>query len=131
MSEKADIRLDKWLWAARLYKTRSLATVAVNGGKVRVGGERVKPSRDVRLGDVISLTRGSDPMELTVRGISDKRGKAVDAQSLYEETAASIATRATRATLRKSRALDSPAPAKRPDKKSRRQIIKFIRKGSE
>ena len=124
------IRLDKWLWAARFYKTRSLATVAVNGGKVHVNGERVKPARDVRLGDVISLTRGGDPMELTVRGISDKRGKAVDAQSLYEETAASIATRAERATLRKIRALNNPAPAKRPDKKSRRQIIRFVRKGS-
>jgi|HubBroStandDraft_5_1064220.scaffolds.fasta_scaffold178258_3 ribosome-associated heat shock protein Hsp15 len=131
MSEKAGVRLDKWLWAARLYKTRSLATVAVNGGKVRVGGERVKPSRDARIGDVISLTRGNDPMELTVRGISGKRGKAADAQSLYEETAASIAAHATRTALRKSRALESPAPAKRPDKRSRRQIIKFIRKGSE
>src|SRR5580698_9956992 len=126
MSEKAGVRLDKWLWAARLYKTRSLATVAVNGGKVRVGGERVKPSRDARIGDVISLTRGNDPMELTVRGISGKRGKAADAQSLYEETAASIAAHATRTALRKSRALESPAPAKRPDKRSRRQIIKFI-----
>lgn len=130
MSEKADIRLDKWLWAARLYKTRSLATVAVNGGKVRVGGERVKPSRDVRLGDVVSLTRGNDPMELMVRGVSDKRGPATEAQVLYAETAASIATRATRTALRKSRALDNPAPAKRPDKKSRRQIIRFVRKGS-
>ncbi len=128
MIEKADIRLDKWLWSARLYKTRSLATAAVNGGKVHVNGERVKPSRDVRLGDVISLTRGSDSLELTVRGISDKRGKAVDAQTLYEETAASIATRATRAALRKSRALDNPAPPKRPDKRSRRQIIRFTRK---
>ena len=130
MANNENVRLDKWLWSARLYKTRSLATVAVNGGKVHVNGERVKPARDVRLGDVISLTRGSDPMELTVRGISDKRGKAVDAQSLYEETAASIATRAERAALRKSRALDNPAPEKRPDKKSRRQIIRFVRKGS-
>ena len=67
-------------------------------------------------------------MELTVRRVSDKRGKAVDAQSLYEETAASIATRAERATLRKIRALNNPAPEKRPDKKGRRQIIRFIRK---
>lgn len=131
MSTATDkVRLDKWLWAARLYKTRSLATVALNGGKVHVDGERVKPSRDVRLGDVISLTRGNDPMELTVCGISDKRGKAVEAQALYAETAASIATRATRAALRKSKALDNPAPPKRPDKRSRRQIIQFVRKGS-
>ncbi len=122
------VRLDKWLWAARLFKTRSLATVAVNGGRVRVGGGRVKPSRDVRLGDVIGLTRGSDPMELTVRGVSDKRGPATEAQTLYEETAASIAARANSAALRKSRALESPAPAKRPDKRSRRQIIRFIRR---
>ena len=131
MADNEKVRLDKWLWSARLYKTRSLATAAVSGGKVRVGGERVKPSRDAHLGDVISLTRGNDPMELTVRGISGKRGKAADAQSLYEETAASLETRAARAALRKSRALESPAPAKRPDKRSRRQIIKFIRKGSE
>ena len=124
------IRLDKWLCAARLYRTRSLATAAVNGGKVHVNGERVKPSRDVRLGDVISLTRGSDSMELTVCGISAKRGKAVDAQALYAETAASVAARATRAALRKSRALDNPAPPRRPDKRSRRQIIQFVRKGS-
>lgn len=130
MSEKRGIRLDKWLWAARLYKTRSLATIAVNGGKVRAGGERVKPSREARIGDVVSLTRGSDPMELTVRGISDKRGKVEDAQALYEETAASVAIRAERAALRKSRALHNPAPPKRPDKKARRQIIQFVRKGS-
>lgn len=123
------VRLDKWLWAARFYKTRSLATVAVNGGKVHVNGVRVKPSRDVRLGDVISLTRGSDPMELAVRGVSGKRGKAVDAQSLYEETAASVAIRAERAALRKSRALANPAPEKRPDKRSRRNIIRFTKRG--
>lgn len=129
MSAATDkIRLDKWLWAARLYKTRSLATAAVSGGKVHVNGERVKPSRDVRLGDVISLTRGSDPMELTVKGLSDKRGKAADAQALYEETPGSIAVRADRSALRKSRALANPAPAKRPDKRSRRQIIRFVRK---
>lgn len=124
------VRLDKWLWAARLYKTRSLATVAVNGGKVHVNGARVKPSRDVRLGDVISLTRGTDSMELTVRGISDKRGKAAEAQALYEESAESIEARTTRAVLRKSRALVNPAPEKRPDKRSRRQIVRFTRKGA-
>src|ERR1700733_11060274 len=110
MIEKADIRLDKWLWAARLYKTRSLATVAINGGRVHVNGARVKPSRDACIGDLISLTRGKEPMELTVCGISDKRGKAADAQALYEETAGSATARATRAVLRKSRALANPTP---------------------
>lgn len=124
-----DIRLDKWLWAARLYKTRSLATVAVNGGRVHVNGARVKPARDVRLGDLISLTRGQEPMELTVCGLSDKRGKAVDAQALYEETAGSATARATRAVLRRERALVNPAPEKRPDKRSRRNIIRFTKRG--
>jgi len=129
MSEKADIRLDKWLWAARLYKTRSLATVAINGGRVHVNGARVKPSRDARVGDVVSLTRGEDPMELTVRALSDKRGKAADAQALYEETPGSVEVRAARSALRKNRALENPAPEKRPDKRSRRNIIRFTRRG--
>lgn len=129
MSDKKDIRLDKWLFAARLYKTRSLATVAINGGKVHVNGERVKPSRDARIGDTISLTRGSDPMEITVRALSDKRGPAAEAQALYEETTASLNERAARAVLRKSRALKNPAPEKRPDKRSRRNIIRFTRRG--
>ena len=129
MSEKPEIRLDKWLWAARLYKTRSLATVAINGGKEHVNGARVKPSRDARLGDLISLTRGDDPMELTIRGLSDKRGKAAHAQSLYEETPGSATARATRAVLRKERSLRNPAPEKRPDKRARRHIVRFTRKG--
>jgi ribosome-associated heat shock protein Hsp15 len=128
-SASDNIRLDKWLWAARLYKTRSLATVAINGGKVHVNGARVKPSRDARLGDVVSLTRGDDPMELTIRSLSDKRGKAADAQSLYEETPGSIEVRANRSALRKSRALENPAPEKRPDKRSRRNIIRFTKRG--
>jgi ribosome-associated heat shock protein Hsp15 len=121
--------LDKWLWAARLYKTRSLATVAINGGKVHVHGARVKPSRDVRIGDAISLTRGEGPMELVVRALSEKRGKAADAQKLYEETLLSIEARVERAVLRKTKALKNPAPEKRPDKRARRRIIKFTRKG--
>ena len=129
MSDNTDIRLDKWLWAARLYKTRSLATVAVNGGKVHVNGARVKASRDARIGDTISLTRGDDPMELTVRALSARRGKAIEAQALYQETPGSIEARAARAMLRKSRALINPAPEKRPDKRSRRNIIRFTKRG--
>jgi ribosome-associated heat shock protein Hsp15 len=129
VNAKEDIRLDKWLFAARLYKTRSLATVAINGGRVHVNGLRVKPSRDARLGDLISLTRGDDPMELTIRALSDKRGKAAEAQALYEETEGSATARATRAVLRKERALRNPAPEKRPDKRARRRIVRFTRKG--
>ena len=123
------IRLDKWLWAARLYKTRSLATVAIHGGRVHVNGARVKPSRDARIGDLIALTRGEDPIELIVRALSDKRGKAAQAQALYEETPGSIEVRATRSAKRQSKALKNPAPEKRPDKRDRRHIIKFTRKG--
>lgn len=129
MAHDGSVRLDKWLWAARLYKTRSLATVAINGGKVHVNGVRAKPSRDTRVGDVISLTRAEGPMELTVRGLSDKRGKAADAQALYEESLLSIEARAERMVLRKTRALVNPAPEKRPDKRSRRNIIRFTKRG--
>lgn len=129
MSRDENVRLDKWLWSARLYKTRSLATVAINGGKVHVNGARVKPSREARIGDVISLTRGEELLELVVTGLSARRGKAAEAQSLYEETAGSKEVRAARSALRKSRGLKNPAPEKRPDKRDRRHIIKFTRKG--
>ena len=129
MAHDGSVRLDKWLWCARLYKTRSLATVAINGGKVHVGGARVKPSRDARIGDVLSLTRGEESLEVVVHALSDKRGRAAEAQALYEETAASIEQRAARAVLRKSRALSNPAPEKRPDKRSRRNIIRFTKRG--
>ena len=129
MAHDGSVRLDKWLWAARLYKTRSLATVAIHGGRVHVNGARVKPSRDARIGDVIALTRGEDPMELTVRALTDKRGKASDAQVLYKETPRSVEVRATRSAKRQNKALKNPAPEKRPDKRDRRHIIKFTRKG--
>ncbi|HSC47979.1 MAG TPA: S4 domain-containing protein [Gammaproteobacteria bacterium] len=127
-SERGSVRLDKWLWAARVFKTRALATVAVNGGKVHVNGGRVKPAREVRLGDLIAVTREQASMEMVVRGLSAKRGPAREAQTLYAETPSSREARAVRAALRLNRSLVNPAPAKRPDKKSRRQIIRFTRK---
>lgn len=129
MHDARDVRLDKWLWAARLFKTRALATVAVNGGRVHVNGARVKPARDVHVGDLIALTRGEVAMEIVVRGLSSRRGPASVAQGLYDETEESQLQRHARAELRRHTALASPAPAGRPDKKSRRQIIRFIRKG--
>ena len=125
-----DVRLDKWLFAARIFKTRTLATVAVNGGKVHVNGARVKPSRDVRLGDVIAVTRDRAGIEIVVRGLSARRGPAAAARMLYEETEASRHAGEARTELCKSRALVNPAPEKRPDKKSRRQIIRFTRQGA-
>jgi ribosome-associated heat shock protein Hsp15 len=121
--KQESVRLDKWLWSARIFKTRALATVAVNGGKV-------KPSRDVRPGDVIAVTRESAGVEIVIRGLSAKRGPATEARKLYEETEASRRAGEVRKELRKSRALVNPAPPKRPDKKSRRQIIRFARQGS-
>lgn len=126
---QAKVRLDKWLWAARMFKTRSLATVAVNGGRVHVNGERVKPAREARVGDTVSVTRGQEQIEFTVKELAAKRGSAREAQALYVESAGSKAAREARAELRRRRALDNPAPEKRPDKKSRRQIIKFTKRG--
>ena len=119
------MRLDKWLWCTRFFKTRTLATQAVAGGKVHVDGARAKPSREVRIGERLTITRGPERYEILVRGLAEKRGPASVAQKLYAETAASVATRARHAELRKLAALASPAPAKRPDKKSRRLIHRF------
>lgn len=125
---QAKVRLDKWLWAARMFKTRSLATVAVNGGRVHVNGERVKPAREARVGDTVTVTRGQEQIEFTVKGLTEKRGSAREAQALFAESAGSKAARQARAELRRSRALENPAPEKRPDKKSRRQIVRFTGK---
>ncbi len=119
------MRLDKWLWCARFYRTRALAATAVNGGKVHVNDERVKPAHLVRIGDRLQITRGGERYAITVRGLSSQRGPAASAQKLYEETAASRETRARHAELRKLAALASPAPKRRPDKKSRRLIHRF------
>ena len=107
MSDGDAIRLDKWLWAARFYKTRSLATAAVTGGDVRVGGERVKPARMIRSGDRVQVQRGDQVLDAVVCGVSDVRGPAPVAQRLYEETAESRERRAQHAENRKL----APEPA--------------------
>lgn len=96
-----NVRIDKWLWAARFFKTRSLATDAVDRGKAKAGGERMKPSRTVRLGDILQIDNGSTEWEVVVRGLSDVRGSAEKAQQLYEETAESIARRQQEADRRR------------------------------
>lgn len=121
----AKIRLDKWLWAARFFKTRALAQEAISGGKVHLNGERVKPARTVGVGDRLEITKGVDHLVVIVDGLSEKRGPAKLAQQLYTETAESIEKREKFAEQRKLLNQAMPRPAKRPDKKSRRQIRRF------
>jgi len=128
MSVGQAIRLDKWLWAARFYKTRSLATAAVTAGEVRVARERVKPARDVKPGDVLHIRRGDDLMEVVVRALSDVRGPAPVAQLLYEETGASRQRRAEaaeRRALAREPALDIKG---RPTKRDAR-VLRRLRSG--
>ncbi|CAH6784577.1 heat shock protein Hsp15 [Vibrio chagasii] len=118
------VRLDKWLWAARFYKTRSIARNMVDGGKVHYNGQRSKPSKIVELGAVITLRQGNEEKTVTIEKISAHRGGAPIAQTLYEETTESLAKREEFAKQRKLHA-HNPAPERRPDKKQRRDIIKF------
>lgn len=118
----ASVRLDLWLWAARFYKTRSLAKQAIETGKVDVGGQRAKPSRTVRVGDAMRIARGDEAFDIEVLGLSDQRGAAKIAQTLYVESEASKARRLeTLATLRAARAGYQP-PETKPDKRARRLI---------
>jgi ribosome-associated heat shock protein Hsp15 len=118
-------RLDKWLWAARFFKTRSLATAAVAGGKVRLDGVPVKPAREVKPGDELEIAVGDQRWTVVVRGFNEQRRPAPEARLLYEETAASAARRAEQAELRKL----APAPGAelrgRPTKRSGRMIRRF------
>jgi len=122
------VRIDKWLWAARFFKTRGLATEMVNGGHIQMNGERIKPSKAVQIGDELHIRREQDMFIVTVTGLAEKRGSATVAQSLYHETEQSIAAREEQKQLRKLHAASSPAPNKRPDKKARRHIIRFIKR---
>lgn len=119
-----NVRIDKWLWAARFFKTRSLATDAVDRGRVRLGGDAIKPSRAVKLDDKLTIDNGSNAWEVVVTGISDQRGSATIAAKLYEETAASIEKRENDQTARRlfrEPALDIKG---RPSKHDRRAMGK-------
>ena len=96
------IRLDKWLWAARFFKTRSLAKAAIEGGKVHLGGQRVKVSREIMVGDLLQIRQGWDEKVVTVKALSDQRRGAPEAQTLYEETAQSLKKREAEAAARKA-----------------------------
>lgn len=123
------VRIDKWLWAARFFKTRSMAAQAVSGGKVHVNGARVKPARAVVSGEELRIRRGEVEFIVIVQGVSGKRRPAREAQLLYEETEASILQREE---MRQKKRLEAAGrmfgPMKRPDKRSRRQIRSFTRK---
>ena len=119
------IRFDKWLWAARFYKTRAIAKEMINSGKVHYNGQRTKSSKNVELDATIKLRQGNDEREVIVVKLLENRFSATIAQTLYEETAASIQKRETNAEARRLNILNNPAPAHKPDKKQRRQIIRF------
>ncbi|MEP4147239.1 MAG: ribosome-associated heat shock protein Hsp15 [Halioglobus sp.] len=122
-SEK--LRLDKWLWAARFFKTRSLAKAAIEGGKVHLGGQRVKVSKEVSVGDTLQIRQGWDEKVVEIKALSGQRRGAAEAQLLYEETEASIKKRESEAAARKAAGGMIDKPANRPTKKQRRQIHRF------
>ena len=122
--EDDKVRLDKWLWAARFYKTRALAKTAIESGKVHCRGERCKPSKEPRLGDEFEIRTGFDERTVVVKALSAVRRGAPEAQGLYEETAQSIAKREQAAAMRKAGAMGITTDG-RPTKKQRRQLFQF------
>ena len=120
--DESKARLDKWLWAARFYKTRNLAKEAIDGGKVHCRGERCKPGKEPKVGDEYVIRTGFDERTIVVRALSMVRRGAPEAQLLYEETADSIARREEAAALRKAGAIGVQTDG-RPNKKQRRQLL--------
>lgn len=120
------VRIDKWLWAARFYKTRALSAEAVEAGKVQVNGERVKPAKTLKRGDSLTVRNGPFMWTITVRAAGDRRGSAVEAAKLYEESMESRKAREQTAETIKAERLSNPFPKGRPTKKQRRQIHRFF-----
>jgi ribosome-associated heat shock protein Hsp15 len=131
MSDSEDqtrLRIDKWLWAARFYKTRALAATAVESGKVQVNGERVKPAKPLKAGDALMVRNGPFAWEITVLALSERRGPAAEAAKLYRESEESRKSREEKAALINAERHSRPVYLKgRPTKKERRQIIRFTR----
>ena len=119
------VRIDKWLWAARFFKTRSLAKQAIEGGKVHYNGQRVKTSKNIELGAELRIRCGWDEKVVIIKTLSDKRHNATEASKLFDETEASIALREQRTAERKVANLTMPNHAEKPNKKQRRQIHRF------
>jgi len=121
-------RLDKWLWAARFFKTRALAAEAVSGGKVHVNGERVKPARAVKPGDRLKITRGQLEYDIVICQLNAQRRPAKEAQLMYEESAASIKAREEQQAMNRAMNAAMSFGDRRPSKKDRRQIVRFKRR---
>ena len=122
---QTSVRLDKWLWASRFFKTRKDAVVAISGGKVHLNGTRVKPSRNVQINDKLDITRNNEKYQITVAGLNDKRRPAKEAQLLYEESEASIKARESEREIRRLNNASVTRPDKKPNKKERRQMDKW------
>jgi len=118
-------RLDKWLWAARFYRTRAIAKQMIDGGKIFYNGQRSKSGKAVSIGDIIKIRQGFEEKQVTVLALSDKRSDATFAQTLYQESKQSIDTREKNALARKQGILLSPASDTKPDKKQRRKLREF------
>lgn len=133
MKEKPSegIRLDKWLWAARFYKTRAIAREMIEGGKVHYNGQRSKPSKIVEPNATLTLRQGNDERTIKVLALTEQRRPATEASGMYEETAESIEKREKVALARKMNSLTMPHPDRRPDKKERRDLMKFKHGGNE
>ena len=123
------MRVDRWLWCARFFKTRTQAAAAISKGSVRLGGERIKAGRQIGVGDVLRVDRGADVVDLEVLGLPSRRGPAAEAEGFFEESLESIARREKRATDRTADSRLRPPTAGRPDKRTRR-LLRTQRRGS-
>ena len=119
---ESPVRLDRWLWAARFFKTRSLAKTAIEGGKVHLDQQRVKPAKEVRIGQTLEIRKGDTVFEVVVDALSDKRGAAPVAQTLYTETDTSIEQRQADAARRRMERAGLKVPESKPSKKQRRDL---------
>lgn len=124
-TELGSLRIDKWLWAARFFKTRSLAKSAVEKGRIKIGKTKIKPSRLIKTGDTLTIQQGYAIKTVSILRLEEQRKSASEAALLYKETEESIAARELAALTRQSSALATPRLTKKPTKKERRQIIEF------
>ncbi|KKZ53981.1 ribosome-associated heat shock protein Hsp15 [Haemophilus haemolyticus] len=123
--EEKEVRLDKWLWAARFYKTRSIAKAMIESGKVHYNNQRAKVSKIVEVGAMLKLRQGNEEKEIKIIALSDQRRGAPEAQLLYQETENSVKKREEIAWARKNNSLSMPHPDRHPNKKERRDLLKF------